>query len=89
MPGDGRHLPQAGGEAHAVFLLLSELVLVELPDAAVLLEQRAGILALATSAVRSGCWQAFDGAPTLTYSEPLPSNAMPLSPCCALAGQIR
>ena len=45
MPGDGRHLTQAGGEAHAVFLLLPELVLVELPDAAVLFQDGAGILA--------------------------------------------
>ena len=45
MPGDGGHLAQAGGKARAVLLRLPELVLVELPDAAVLFEDRAGILA--------------------------------------------
>ena len=44
VPGDGRHLTQASREAHAIFLRLPELVLVELPDAAVLLEDGAGIL---------------------------------------------
>src|ERR1700685_170206 len=44
MPGDGRHLAQAGREADSIFLRLAELVLVELPDAAVLFQDRAGIL---------------------------------------------
>ena len=50
MPGDRRHLPQAGREARALLLRLSRLVLVELPDAAVLLEDRARIHALRTRA---------------------------------------
>src|SRR6185436_9591712 len=44
VPRDRRHLTKAGGEARPILLLLIELVLVELPDAAVLLENGAGIL---------------------------------------------
>jgi hypothetical protein len=43
VPGDCRHLPHAGREARALLLRLIRLVLVELPDAAVLLEDRTGI----------------------------------------------
>ena len=43
---DRRHLPQAGREARALCLRLVRRVLVELPDAGVALEQRAGIDAL-------------------------------------------
>ena len=44
MPCEADHLAQAGRVSFAVGLLLPGLVLVEPPDAAVLLEQRAGIL---------------------------------------------
>src|SRR5262249_54279020 len=44
MPRDARHLPEAGRVADPVALLLSELVLVELPDATARFEHRAGIL---------------------------------------------
>ena len=83
MPRDRGHLAQAGGVANAVFLLLPQLIFVEFPDAAVLFENRARVLARQLGR-RSRCWQALEGAPTFTYSEPLPSKAMPLSPCCAL-----
>src|SRR5262249_17840451 len=45
VPGDRGHLSQTGGELDTVLLLLPELVFVKLPDAGVLLENRAGILA--------------------------------------------
>src|SRR2546423_12109356 len=45
VPGEADHLPHAARVAFAVLLLLTELVLVEPPDAAVFLEQRTRILA--------------------------------------------
>ena len=45
MPGDRGHLAHSRGEACAVGLLLAQFVLVELPDPAMLFENRAGILA--------------------------------------------
>jgi hypothetical protein len=44
VPCDGGHLAEAGGEMRAIFLFLAQFVLVELPDTAVLLEDRAGVL---------------------------------------------
>ena len=46
MPGNRRHLTEAGGEPRALCLRLVRLVLVELPDARVLLENRARVHAL-------------------------------------------
>jgi hypothetical protein len=46
VPGNSRHLAQTGRESRAVLLLLPELVFIELPDAAVLFEERTRVLTL-------------------------------------------
>ena len=61
-----RHdVARAGDEALAVRERLAGLVGIEAPEAGMLLEQGARLLA-GRARVRSSSWQAFEGAPTLT-----------------------